>query len=465
MGIVQNGPRLRVALVAGCLAMLMQSVRADDWPQWLGSQRDGVWRERGIVERFPEGGPVLRWSARIHGGYAGPSVAAGRVFVPDFIRAPDGKEKKFGGKPKNEHYRRVSLTGRERLLCLSEKDGRMLWSYEHPATYTHAKLYANGPRTTPLVEGDRVYTLGAEGRLSCIDVKTGKQRWSRDLKADYNIGGPTWGFATHPIIDGDRLIAMVGGKGTAVVALDKLTGKELWRALSCKNPGYAQLAIYTIGARRQLLAWHGEALNSLNPETGREYWTSPVKPTAQMTIGMPRLEGNRLFIMSWGCSRVFELDAEPPAAQMLWKADGRRGVGGQLNVPWIEDGHIYAGGLRGTYRCVELATGKRVWETKKVLGDAKVWIGNIFTVKQGTRFFLATELGDLIIARLTPRGYEEIDRARIIEQTSVTGGKPVWWSHPAFANRSVYVRNDRTIRCYSLAARAKPDAAAKRKSE
>ncbi|MHC4249631.1 MAG: outer membrane protein assembly factor BamB family protein [Planctomycetota bacterium] len=442
--------RLTAGLVL--LATLAAPAAGEDWPQWLGPRRDGVWRESGILERFPEGGPRLRWRAAVSGGYAGPSVAAGRVFVPDFVPEPGGPGKAFGPEHKNRNYRRVSRSGTERLLCLDEATGRVLWKHARPVTYTHAKLYANGPRTTPLVDGESVYALGGEGRLSCLDAATGRERWGRDLKSDYHIDAPTWGFATHPIVDGNKLIAIVGGEGTAFVAFDKRTGRELWRAGSCRNPGYAQLAIHESGGTRQLFAWRGEGLSSIAPETGRVYWSSPVKPMHQMTIGMPRLEGRLLYIMSWGCSRAFELDPGRPAARVIWEAGRDRGVGGQMNVPWIEDGHVYAGGLKGVYRCAELATGKRVWETKRVLGDARVWIGNVFTVKQGDRYFLATETGDLVIARLSPDGYDEIDRARVMERTNVTGGKPIWWSHPAFANRSVYVRNDEELRCYSLAA-------------
>jgi len=449
-------PRMRRPIpftwtIIAVLVLVSHFVAAEDWPQWLGPKRDGVWREDGILERFPDGGPKLRWSVSIGGGYAGPSVADGRVFVMDYARKRNAKDGEIFEKGMNENWHRAHKAGQERLLCLNEADGRVLWTREYPTTYTHAKLYANGPRTTPLVDSDRVYTLGAEGRLSCFEVKTGKERWSRDLKADYRIKAPTWGFGTHPLIDGDRLIAIVGGKGTAVVAFNKHTGKELWRAASCRNSGYAQPVILEHGGQRQLLAWHGEALCSIQPETGRVYWSSPVKPRCQMTIGMPRLEGNRLFIMSWACSRALELGANRPSSRVLWKTGGDIGVGGQMSTTWIEDGHIYAGGLSGIYRCVELATGKRVWDTKKVTGSGKVWIGCIFTVKQGSRFFLTNELGDLVIAKMSPAGYDEVDRARIIKQTSVTQGKPVWWSHPAFANRSIYVRNDHTIHCYSLA--------------
>ena len=155
--------------------------------------------------------------------------------------------------------------------------------------------------------------------------------------------------------------------------------------------------------------------------------------------------------MSWGCSQAFELAEEPPTSKPLWQANKQIGVDGKVCIPWLEDGYIYAGGQKGIFRCVELATGNRVWETKEIYGNARSWIGSVFVVKNGSRFFICTELGDLIIAKLSPQGYEEIDRARVIKQTNVTGGKPVWWSYPAFANRSIYLRNDHTIHCYSLA--------------
>ncbi|HJN17399.1 MAG TPA: PQQ-binding-like beta-propeller repeat protein, partial [Armatimonadota bacterium] len=145
------------------LATLAASTRADDWPQWLGPQRDGLWRETGILGTFPESGPTLRWRADIGGGYAGPSVADGRVFVPDFIRDEDKPPVFLEHGAPNENWQRARGAGTERLLCLYEADGEVLWTFEHAVTYTHARLYANGPRMTPHVDGDRVYFLGAEG--------------------------------------------------------------------------------------------------------------------------------------------------------------------------------------------------------------------------------------------------------------------------------------------------------------
>jgi outer membrane protein assembly factor BamB len=155
-------------LIAAILTLLIRPVDAVDWPQWLGAQRDGVWRESGILKSFPQGGPAKRWSTPIHGGYAGPAVADGRVFVTDFARDANRTSEVVDKTHPNTDYRRGAIAGQERLLCLNEADGKILWIQTQPTTYTHAKLYANGPRTTPLVDDDRVYTLGAEGRPSAL---------------------------------------------------------------------------------------------------------------------------------------------------------------------------------------------------------------------------------------------------------------------------------------------------------
>jgi outer membrane protein assembly factor BamB len=430
-------------LLAGPLA-------ADDWPQWMGEKRDGVWRETGILERFPQGGPQVRWSHKIGGGHAAPSVAAGRVYVFDFI--PSGDNPPRDKTQPFSHSRRGERRGKERLLCLRETDGTVLWTYTYSVLYTHAAAYANGPRSAPLVDRDHVYVFGAEGDISCVRTRDGEKIWRKHVKKDYRIQTPTWGFAAHPVIHGEHLINVIGGKGSAVVAFDKRTGKEAWRALDCRSPGYSQLAVHSLGGIPYVLAWHGEGLNALNPETGEVYWTHRARARHGMAIGMPRLDGTTLYMMSWSCSRALELATDPPGVKLLWKADRRLGVGGKLCVPFIQDGHIYGTDEDGTLRCVELATGKRIWESRGIYGKDKVWMGSAFIVKQQDRFFICSERGDLIMARLSPKGYHEIDRARIIDRSTGTGGRPIWWSHPAFANRSIYVRNDNVIKCLSLAA-------------
>ncbi len=422
---------------------------ADDWPQWLGPERDAVWRETGIVEHFPKGGPKIRWRVPIGAGYSGPAVAGGRVYV---------LERRLGEQVKNpaNPFDRGRIPGVEAVVCLNEADGKIVWRHEYDCPYTVS--YASGPRTTPSVSDGKVYTLGAEGNLLCLDASTGAEIWSRDFKKDFGIATPMWGFAGHPLIDGAKLICLAGGNGSVAVAFDKQTGKELWRALSAQEPGYAPPVIYEAGGKRQLIVWDPEAVNSLDPESGALYWSQPCKANAGMSIATPRKLGDLLFVTSfYNGSLMLRLDATKPGASKIWESQkvsekNTDGLHTVMSTPFLEAGFIYGVGSYGQLRCLKAETGDRIWETfAATTGGEPVRWGNAFLVKNGGRFFLFNEKGDLIIAKLSPAGYEEISRAHLLEPTNSDPFRNVVWSHPAFANRSVYARNDREIVCASLA--------------
>jgi outer membrane protein assembly factor BamB len=432
----------------GCAAGL----RADDWPQWLGPQRDSVWRETGIVRSFPAGGPPVVWRAEIGSGYSGPAVAGERVYVFDHFFA------KASDKPADP-FARGSIPGSERILCLNAADGKVLWQHQYFCPYTVS--YPAGPRTTPLVSDGKVFTLGAEGNLFCLDAATGSVVWSRDFKDDYKIKTPMWGFAGNPLLDGNRLICLAGGSNSTVVALDKNTGQEIWRALSAKEPGYCSPVIFEAGGVRQLIVWHPESVNSLNPETGQVYWSfkSPEPIRAGMTIATPRKMDDWLFLSSfYNGSWMLRLDASKPEASTVWQSQrvsekNTDALHSVLSTPFLQDGYIYGVCSYGQLRCLKADTGERLWETfSAATADGKEmrW-ANAFIIKNEDRFFLFNEKGDLIIANLTPKGYEEVSRAHVIEPVNLDAGRPVVWSHPAFAHRRMYARNDREIICVDLA--------------
>ena len=251
------------------LALLLlgpHSLRADDWPQWLGPQRDSVWRETGILQTFPAGGPPICWRTPVGGGYSGPAVAEGRVYLMD-------RQLDKGVNNPADPFKRGVIPGSERVLCLDQATGKILWHHDYDAPYTMS--YPAGPRATPLVSGGKVYTLGAEGNLFCLDAQSGAVVWSHDFKADYGVPTPLWGFSANPLLDGNRLICVVGGTNTTAVAFNKDDGKEIWRALTAKEPGYCPPVIFTAGGKRQLIVWHPESVNSLDPETGKTYWSVP----------------------------------------------------------------------------------------------------------------------------------------------------------------------------------------------
>ena len=203
-----------LALIGSALLGLLSSAtaNADEWPQWMGPQRDNTWRETGIIENIPAGGLKVLWRAKVAGGYAGPAVAGGKVFIADYVTADNVKV---------DNFSRNEFSGNERVLCLDEATGKELWKHEYPVKYTVS--YPSGPRVTPTVEGDRVYTLGTEGDLFCFHAQTGKILWSKDFKKEYKTKTALWGYASHPLIDGKKLICIVGGEGSHAVAFDKLT--------------------------------------------------------------------------------------------------------------------------------------------------------------------------------------------------------------------------------------------------
>jgi outer membrane protein assembly factor BamB len=434
---------LPVLAVAGTLL-------GDDWPQWRGPQRDGVWRESGIVEKLPEKLTYL-WRAKIGAGYAGPAVAGSRVYVTDRMLDP-------GQSNPEDPFAKTAVGGGERVLCLDAESGAIIWKHEYPARYTIS--YPSGPRATPTVHDGRVYTLGAMGDLFCLDAASGKVRWSKSFIRDFKAEINTWGFAAAPLIDGDRVIVIAAGAdGAGVLALDRDTGQEAWRALEMKDPGYSAPILIDAGGKRQLIFWSPEQLSSLDPQSGKVFWQEPFKCQSALAVASPVFDSgkNLLFVTAfYNGPMMMELEAGKPAARQLWKGkktsetdtDGLHAI---LCTPVIDGEYIYGVCSYGQLRCLEARTGKRVWETLQATGSGRWW--NAFLIRHQDRYFLANEQGELITARLTPQGYQETSRAKLIDPTNQAQRRKVVWSHPAFANRRVYARNDGEIVCADLSAK------------
>lgn len=437
-------------LLAGLfIALACPASRADDWPQWMGPKRDSVWRETGLVEKFPDGGPKILWRINIAGGYAGPAVAEGRVYVTDYQTDADTRKV-------SSPMTRPQIDGKERVLCLDAKSGKEIWKHDYPCKYSIS--YPAGPRCTPTVHQGKVYTLGSEGNLFCLDAVKGTVLWSKDFKADFQAKTPVWGFCGHPLVDGQKLICLVGGKDGVVYAFDKDSGKVLWHALDAADPGYSPPTLIEAGGARQLLIWHPQSLNSLNPETGELYWSVPLVPQFGMSIMAPRQLGDSLFAGGiGGVSVLLKLAADKPAVTEVWRGSMKTGASPVNATPFLEDGFMYAVDQPGALLGVRLDTGEHVWETFKPVSDKpdtrRVNSGTAFLVKNGDRFFLFSETGHLIIARLSPAGYDEISRTKLLEPTATAfNDRDVVWSHPAFANKCVFARNDKELVCASLAA-------------
>jgi outer membrane protein assembly factor BamB len=299
----------------------------------------------------------------------------------------------------------------------------------------------------------------------CVEVDSGKLIWSKDYRSDYGTSVPTWGVAGAPVVEDNLLICIVGGVPNAnVVAFDKMTGEEIWRAISSESAmGYGQPVIFDEGGERQLVVWHPTALTGLNPRNGEVYWDLPFD-----AVATPVKSRNFILVSQfYGGSLMAQLDQTKPGATQLWKVGGSgerpektAGLHALITTPIIVGDFIYGVCSYGQLRCLNLRTGERVWESDEITDIAR-WAA-VFMVRNGDRYFVNNDRGELIIAQFFPDGYKEIDRTKLIEPTSNSrygrrgaSRRPqdriVNWSHPAYANRHIFARNDEEILCASLA--------------
>ena len=443
----RQGARLLLAAATLLCAAAPATAEADDWPEYRGAGRQGVWTETGILEEFPPGGLSFTWRVPIHDGYAGPAVAGGRVFVVD-------------ARPAGSRGMRMI----ERVLALDEQTGETLWTHEWEADYAGLQpLYAIGPRATPTVDGDRVYVQGAMGRLLALDVATGAVRWSTDYVADLGAEVPAWGMAGAPLVEGDLLICLAGAEPDGkVVAFDKRTGAEVWRALSSDwEPGYNAPLVFDVGGVRQLIVWHPRAITSLDPWTGERYWEVPFEVRMGVTIASPVRSGPYLLVVSFfNGSRMLRLNLDRPDASLVWRSEESTEVDtdklhSMIGTPAIDGDTVYGIDSYGELRGLDVRTGERLWESQALTAE-RARQATAFFVRNGDRYFVNNDRGELIIARFSPGGVEVVSRTHLLEPTSPVPRRrelgSVLWSYPAYANRHIVMRNGREIVRASLEA-------------
>lgn len=428
--------RLLAAVACATLSLAVLAA-ADDWPQWRGPRRDGTWNETGLLEKFA--GPELkaRWRVPVGNGYNGPTVANGRVYVMD---------------------RQVEPEEVERVHCLEWETGRRIWSHSYPAPYRGVG-YPDGPRASISVHDGRAYALGTLGHLHCYDSASGRVLWAHDLNARYRIRMPTWGISAHPLVEGDLVIVQIGGaNGANVVALDRKTGEERWKALD-DRPCYSPPIAIEQAGRRVVVVWTADRVVGLDPATGAELWAAPF-PTREIVIAIatPVVSGDRLLVSSfYEGSLMLRLRQDRLAVERVWERRGPNerqtdGLQPIFSTPLMLGDHVYGVDSYGELRCLDANTGARKWESLEAVPRAR-W-SNIHFVQNGDRTWLFNERGQLILARLTPDGYREISRAQLIAPTrgQLPQRNGVCWSHPAFAYGHVFARNDEELVCASLRA-------------
>jgi len=394
-----------------------------------------VWREGGTIDKFAGPEVPIRWRAKISSGYSSPTVAQSRVYVSDRVTEPQQVE---------------------RVHCFDAMSGKPLWSHSYPCVYRGIR-YPAGPRAAITVHDGRAYALGAVGHLFCLDAADGRVLWRKDMRVEYRVRMPVWGIAAAPLVEGELVIVQIGGRGACLVALDRKTGQERWRGLDDKA-AYSPPIVVERQGRRVLVCLTGERVVGLDPATGAVHWAHPFPPAhAPDGIATPVVDGDGLFVSAfYEGSLMLHLAPDGLSVQELWRRRGKNerstdALHCLISTPILDRGYIYGVDSYGELRCLLASTGERVWESLAATPKAR-W-SNAHMVRQAGRVWLLNERGELIISRLTPTGYHEISRAKLLDPTRVQfkGRGGVCWSHPAFAYKHVYARNDEELVCASLA--------------
>jgi outer membrane protein assembly factor BamB len=395
-------------------AALLLAAAGADWPGFLGPHRDGVSPETGLLASWPAKGPPLVWQRDVGEGYSGPAVAGDSLVL----------------------FHRVG--GDEVVDCLEAATGKPRWKCAYACAYSDQFGKGDGPRATPIISGGSVWTLGAGGVLTCVKMADGAKAWQRDLMADYGPRPGFFGVGTTPLLEGNRLLVNVGGRGAGVVAFDPATGKELWKSTD-QGASYSSPVAATIDGVRHAIFFTREGVLSLDPETGAvrfgKRWRS--RMDASVNAATPLVAGDLVFFTASYGTGALLLRCKKDSAEEVWKGDGV--LSSQYATPVVRDGYLYGCDGRSdlgrvTFRCLELKTGKERWSDESV-GCASV------TAADG-RLILLTEKGELVLADASPEGYRELARAAVL-------GRPVR-ALPALSGGKFYARDNHRLACWDL---------------
>jgi outer membrane protein assembly factor BamB len=346
-----------------------------------------VWAETGILQAFPAGGLKVRWRAPVGPGWSTPVVAKGRAYLTDSEL----------NKPR----------ARERVHCFDEATGQPLWTHSYEVAYPDWAFPVRGPTATPIVQDGKPYTLGNKGDLYSLNTGKGDVLWKRNLEKDHDV--QEFAFNASPLIEGDQLVVCVGSypgtQPSSVLALDKNSGREVWKAPTGGLTNSSPIVV-TAGGKRQLIVWAQDGVLSLDPATGKTYWQQKMTTAAASAVTTPVFDKNRLLLSGL----MLKLDADKPAASVLWP-DSKAASARTLSVTstgLIQGDYVFSAKSSGELVCLEAGTGKPVWTTDKVtkLGSG----ASIHLTPNGDGFFLHTDQGELIRAQLSGKGYKEDGR-------------------------------------------------------
>ncbi len=400
----------------GWVLVILGYCAVEEWPQWRGPHRDG--QANGF--KAPTAWPrelEKRWQLEVGRGHSSPLVADGKIYV--FSRRGED----------------------EVLACLNPVDGKELWHQGYPAPYQvnpAAAAHGKGPRSTPVLVGGRVFTLGVSGILTGWDAKTGKRQWQREFSKQFEKTSPLYGAAMSPAVEGDKCIVHVGGhdKG-ALVALDVKTGETLW---SCNDdgPGYASPIIATLDSVRQVVTQSQKACIGVDLEDGKLLWKIPFQTEYDQNSVTPIAhEGSVIFSgINKGVDRYrVELQDDEWQTDKIWE---NKEVSLYMSSA-VTDGELLFGfshRQKGQLFAVDLTTGKTLWTSEGRLGD------NAALVETGPLLWALTTTGDLIVFRASDKQFEPLARYKVAETAT--------WAHPVIFPNAVLVKDELNLTYWQI---------------
>ena len=429
------------------LLLLVSASFASDWPKFLGPTANGISTETNLLDSFPPSGPQILWQKDIGTGYSAPSILNGKLVL----------------------FHRVK--GEEVVEAMDRANGKPIWRYAYPSAFIDPYGYNNGPRCTPLLHETKCFTFGAEGKLLCLDLNTGKKIWERDTAKSWEIPEAFFGVGSTPILEGNRLIVMVGGQtNSGVVALSPEDGHTLWESVGSKNwegqrmigwPGdrkvewerfrYDKQASYstptaaTVNGARQLFCFMRQGLVSLNPTNGNvnfSYWFRAQVNESVNAIS-PVVLDNSVFISAAYYrvgATVLNVLPENHEVAPLWRSTA-------LEIHWstpiLNNGYLYAFSGRNEpdahFRCVEFKTGKIMWdrdESWRKYGEGAGKYGRGSALLADAKLIILGETGLLGLFKLNPEQPEEISRWQVPQL------KYPCWTAPILSERTLYLRSE-----------------------
>ena len=401
------------ALLTAAATLAAQSTSVD-WPQWRGPDRTGISKETGLLAQWPRSGPTVAWSAAMLGaGYGSISVQGERVYVQ-------------------------GMRNRQSVVSsLNRADGKLVWVRILGAAGDNDR--GPGPRSTPTIDGDRVYALSETGDLACLRVSDGTVVWQRNILKEFRGGNPYWLLSESPLVDGNMVIVTPGGRGAGMVALDKMSGKTVWQSKDLSDgAGYASPIVADVGGVRTIMTFTADAGVGVRASDGKLMWRNSEAANGTANIATPVYSDGRVFFTSgYGTgASLLGLKAaggEVRAQEIYFTRDMKNHHGGVVLV----NGHIY-GYNDSILTCLEFASGKMIWRDRSVGKGAVSYADG--------HLYILSENNVVGLVEATPAGYKEKGRFSITDQ-----GWPSW-SHPVVSGGRLYIRNQGTLTSYDVRA-------------